>query len=81
MKIQRLFIVTLATAAVALGSCTKHGDDGFAQKATGHIESTAGDLTGSSKLKNDGKKDEVEGGVKSVVGDVKDTIHDATKSH
>jgi uncharacterized protein YjbJ (UPF0337 family) len=49
------------------------------QKTTGHIESAVGDFTGSDKLKHDGKKDEVVGGVKSVAGDVKDTVKDAVK--
>jgi len=80
MKIPLPAVVGLAAAAALLGACTKHDSDGSVQKATGHLESAAGDLTGSWKLKRDGKKDEVEGGVKSVVGDVKDTIHDAAKS-
>jgi uncharacterized protein YjbJ (UPF0337 family) len=81
MKKHLTLTAALLVAAAALGACAKHDDNGAIQKATGHIESAAGDLTGSSKLKHDGKKDEIEGGVKSVVGDVKDTIHDATKSH
>lgn len=66
-------------AVFALAACDKHGDDGAAQKTTGHIESAAGSITGSEKLKRDGKKDEVVGGVKSAVGDVKDAVHDAAK--
>jgi uncharacterized protein YjbJ (UPF0337 family) len=81
MKSHLTLTAALVVAAAALGACARHDDNGSIQKATGHIESAAGDLTGSAKLKHDGKKDEIEGGVKSVVGDVKDTIHDATKSH
>ena len=81
MKIRLSAAVGLLAAAALLGACSKHDGDGSVQKATDHLESAAGDLTGSDKLKHDGKKDEVEGGVKNVVGDVKDTFHDATKSH
>jgi uncharacterized protein YjbJ (UPF0337 family) len=73
-------ILAVALFASTLAACGKHSSDGSTQQATGHIEAAAGDLTGSSKLKHEGKKDEVEGGVKNVVGDVKDTVHDATKS-
>ena len=71
----------LILSATTLAGCSKGHDSGAVQKATGRFESAVGDLTGSEKLKRDGKKDEVIGGVKSVVGDVKDTVHDAVKSH
>jgi uncharacterized protein YjbJ (UPF0337 family) len=64
---------------LALAACNRGGDSGAAQKTTGQIESAAGSLTGNDKLKQDGKKDEVIGGVKSAVGDVKNAVHDASK--
>jgi uncharacterized protein YjbJ (UPF0337 family) len=79
MKTHLILSAALIAAAATLGACSQGDDHGSVQKATGHIESAAGDLTGSDKLKHEGKKDEFQGGVKSVVGDVKDTIHDATK--
>ena len=72
-------IPALIAAAVTLGACSQGDDHGSVQKATGHIESAAGDLTGSDKLKGQGKHDEVVGGMKSAVGDVKDTVKDAVK--
>jgi uncharacterized protein YjbJ (UPF0337 family) len=67
----------LACTAFLATAC----DDGsgHAQKTTGHIESAVGSLTGDAKLKREGKKDEVVGGVKSVAGDIKDAAKDATK--
>ncbi len=67
----------LLAVALALGGCGRR--DGDVQKTQGHIESAAGSLTGDSKLKNNGKKDEVVGGVKNTVGDLKDAVHDAAK--
>jgi uncharacterized protein YjbJ (UPF0337 family) len=78
MKIRPTLIVVLFASTLA--ACGKHSSEGSIQQATGHVEAAAGDLTGSSKLKHEGKKDEVEGGVKHVVADVKDTVHDATHS-
>jgi uncharacterized protein YjbJ (UPF0337 family) len=49
------------------------------QKTKGQIESAAGPVTGDSELKHEGKKDEVVGGVKNTVGDLKDAVHDAAK--
>ncbi len=51
--------------------------DGGGQKTKGQLESAAGSFTGNDKLKREGKKDEVVGGVKDTVGDVKKTVHDA----
>lgn len=65
-------------ATVGLGACGK-SHDGAAQETKGHLESAAGSLTGNDKLKREGKKDEVVGGVKSAVGELKDAAHDATK--
>ena len=62
-----------------LAACDRDNQSGAMQKTQGHIESAVGDITGNDKLKRDGKKDEVVGGVKSVVGDVKDTVKDAVK--
>ncbi len=66
----------LLAIAAALGGCDS--GDGGGQKTKGHIESAAGSLTGDRHLKDQGKKDEVVGGVKSTVGDLKSAVHDAT---
>jgi uncharacterized protein YjbJ (UPF0337 family) len=65
-------------ATVGLCACGK-SHDGAVQETKGHLESAAGSLTGNDKLKREGKKDEVIGGVKSAVGDLKDAARDATK--
>ncbi len=57
--------------------CACDNGEGGGQKTKGQFESAAGSLTGDAKLKNDGKKDEVVGGVKNAIGDVKDAAHDA----
>lgn len=72
-------VAALSLTAVALGTCDKGHQSGAMQKTTGHVESAVGDFTGSDKLQREGKKDEVVGGVKSVAGDVKDTVKDAVK--
>lgn len=69
----------LALATVGLNACDRSHESGASQKTIGHVESAAGDLTGSDKLKSQGKHDEVVGGVKSAVGDMKDTVKDAVK--
>ena len=74
-----LTIAALALAAVVASACDRSHESGATQKAIGHVESAAGDLTGSGKLKRQGRHDEVVGGVKSAVGDVKDTVKDAAK--
>lgn len=66
-------------AAMGLTACDRSHESGASQKTIGHVESAAGDLIGSDKLKGEGKHDEVVGGVKSAVGDVKDTVKDAIK--
>jgi uncharacterized protein YjbJ (UPF0337 family) len=76
MKAQQI-ACACALAALTLTACERGGDDGASQKTKGHIESAAGSMIGSDKLKRDGKKDEVVGGVKGAVGDVKDAVHDA----
>jgi uncharacterized protein YjbJ (UPF0337 family) len=63
--------------AVSISACEK--GDGAGQKTKGQIESAAGSLTGDAHLKHEGKKDEVEGGIKNTIGDVKDAVHDASK--
>jgi len=69
----------LALAALAMAACDRSHESGATQKSIGHVESAAGDLTGNDKLKHAGQHDEIVGGVKSVVGDVKDTVKDAAK--
>ena len=61
-----------------LAGCGDKTDGGAGQKTAGHIESAAGEVTGSDHLKREGKKDEVVGGVKSTAHDLKDAVHDAT---
>jgi uncharacterized protein YjbJ (UPF0337 family) len=73
------FVLVAALAATGLTACHRSHESGASQKTIGHVESAAGDLTGSDKLKSQGKHDEVVGGVKSAVGDVKDTVKDAVK--
>jgi len=70
-----LAIVLIATALLA--GCGQGEGDG--QKTQGHIEAAAGAVTGDAKLKREGKKDEVVGGVKNTIGDIKDAVHDANK--
>jgi uncharacterized protein YjbJ (UPF0337 family) len=72
-------ISLLLLTATALVACDRGHESGAEQKTVGHIESAAGELTGSDKLKSAGRHDEVVGGVKTVAGDVKDTVKDATK--
>ncbi|MGZ3275609.1 MAG: CsbD family protein [Caulobacteraceae bacterium] len=66
-------------AWTALTLCACDGGSGSGQKTAGHVESAVGSLTGDAKLKREGKKDEVVGGVKSAVGDLKDAAKDASK--
>jgi uncharacterized protein YjbJ (UPF0337 family) len=69
-------VAVVGALAASLAACDSGGGGG--QKTKGQVESAVGSLTGDSKLKNEGKKDEVVGGVKKTVGDVKDAVHDAT---
>ncbi len=71
-----LSVAMVGVLAGPLGAC--NSGEGGGQKTKGQLESAAGSLTGDSKLKNQGKKDEVVGGVKQTVGDVKAAVHDAT---
>lgn len=77
MRLNTLAIVSASLfVLVGVSAC---GKGGHAQETKGHLESAAGSLTGNDKLKREGKKDEVIGGVKGAVGDLKDAAHDATK--
>jgi uncharacterized protein YjbJ (UPF0337 family) len=71
-----LSVVVVGGLAGSLAACDS--GEGGGQKTKGQFESAAGSLTGDAKLKNQGKKDEVVGGVKKTVGDLKDAVHDAT---
>ncbi len=71
-----LSVAMVGALAASLGACDS--GDGGGQKTKGQLESAAGGLTGDAKLKQEGKKDEVVGGVKKTVGDVKSAVHDAT---
>ncbi len=63
--------------AAAVGACDQ--GDGAGQKAKGQLESGVGSITGDQHLKNQGKKDEVVGGVKKTFGDLKGAARDASK--
>jgi uncharacterized protein YjbJ (UPF0337 family) len=63
-------------ALIAVSGCDKSSGGG--QKTAGRIESGVGSMTGDDHLKREGKKDEVVGGVKSAVGDLKGAAKDAT---
>jgi uncharacterized protein YjbJ (UPF0337 family) len=71
-----LSLAMVGAVAASLAAC--NSGDGGGQKTKGQLESAAGSLTGDAKLKREGQKDEVVGGVKKTVGDVKDAVHDAT---
>ncbi len=71
-----LSVAMIGALAASLADC--NSGDGGGQKTKGQLESAAGSLTGDAKLKREGQKDEVVGGVKKTVGDVKDAVHDAT---
>lgn len=68
--------VALSIAA-GLGGCGR--GDGAGQQAKGQFESVAGSLTGDQHLRRQGRKDEVVGGVRKSVGDLKAAVHDASK--
>ena len=55
--------------------------DGAAQKTGGKIKEAAGKLTGDAKLEAEGKADKTVGGVKNVVGGLKDSVRDAARKH
>lgn len=79
MHLNNLAVVCAGLIATAGLSACGQSQEGATQRAKGHVESAAGSLTGNEKLKREGKKDEVVGGVKSAVGDLKDAASDATK--
>jgi len=78
MGIQRSILSLAIVGALAASLAACNSGDGGGQKTKGQLESAAGSLTGDAKLKREGQKDEVVGGVKKTVGDVKDAVHDAT---
>ena len=65
----------LAAALLTLSACDK--DSGHSQKTAGKIESGVGSITGDKKLKKEGQKDQVVGGVKSAASDLKGAVKDA----
>jgi uncharacterized protein YjbJ (UPF0337 family) len=77
MRFQKTILSVGMAAAMAASLSGCDSGDGGGQKTKGQIESAAGSLTGDAKLKNDGKKDEVVGGVKKTVGDLKGAVQDA----
>ncbi len=69
------YAAIFALALLSLSACNK--DAGHEQKTAGKIESGVGSITGDKKLKREGKKDEVVGGVKSAASDLKGAVKDA----
>jgi uncharacterized protein YjbJ (UPF0337 family) len=65
-----------ALILLSVAACDKSSGSG--QKTAGKIESGVGSITGDQHLKNEGKKDEVVGGVKSAASDIKGAVKDAT---
>jgi uncharacterized protein YjbJ (UPF0337 family) len=72
--ISRVGMAMLIVATVA--ACDR--GDGAGQKAKGQVEAGVGSVTGDQHLKDQGKKDEVVGGVKKTIGDLKGAAHDAS---
>lgn len=52
---------------------------GSAQNIKGKVKEAAGDLMGDSKMKTEGKADQVAGKVKNTIGGAKDAIRDADR--
>jgi uncharacterized protein YjbJ (UPF0337 family) len=48
---------------------------GGVEKISGRIKEAAGALTGNSKLKNEGRVDQLKGGAHQVIGDIKDALN------
>ncbi len=53
--------------------------EGAGQKLAGKVKEAAGKITGDSKLKADGKADQVVGGAKNAVGGLADSARDADR--
>jgi len=79
MRHRIVLICTTFAAALAFSACGRSHEDGGQQKAKGQIESGVGSFFGDSKLKKQGRKDEVVGDVKGGLGGLKDAVHDAVK--
>ena len=54
---------------------------GAGQNLRGKVKEAAGKVTGDSKLKAEGKADQVAGKVRNAVGGVKDAIRDADRKN
>ena len=52
-------------------------EGGTTDKAKGRVKKAAGDLTGDESLKNEGRVDEAEGGLKNTITDAADKAKDA----
>ena len=52
---------------------------GVANEAAGKVKETAGDVTGSDKLKAEGLAQQAKGEVQKTVGQAKDAVADAIK--
>jgi uncharacterized protein YjbJ (UPF0337 family) len=50
--------------------------NGTFDKGKGRVKEAAGDLTGDQSLKNEGKVDRAEGGIKNAVSDAADKVKD-----
>lgn len=51
--------------------------DGSVEQAKGKVKEVAGNVTGDSKLKNEGKAQQVAGKVQNTVGGLKDAVKEA----
>jgi uncharacterized protein YjbJ (UPF0337 family) len=51
--------------------------DGSVEQAKGKVKEVAGKMTGDSKLKNEGKAQQVAGKVQNTVGGLKDAVKEA----
>lgn len=52
---------------------------GLGQKMAGKAKQAAGKLTGDAKLQAEGQADEAAGGIKNVLGGMKDAVKDADR--
>ena len=52
---------------------------GAFHKAKGAVKEAVGKMTGSKKLKEEGKLDKAKGTIQNIAGDVKDRARNATK--
>jgi uncharacterized protein YjbJ (UPF0337 family) len=49
-------------------------DDGSVDRAKGSVKEAAGDVTGNQNLKNEGRVDKAEGGIKAKIDEAADKL-------